>query len=84
MALTNYILQSVICSILFSGYGFGLYENVGAASLWGIVFAIYILQIPFSMWWLKNFQFGPMEWLWRSLTYKAWQPFYKKQEVLHG
>lgn len=84
MALTNYILQSVICSILFSGYGFGLYENVDAASLWGIVFAIYILQIPFSMWWLKNFQFGPMEWLWRSLTYKAWQPFYKKQEVLHG
>jgi uncharacterized protein len=75
MALTNYVMQSVICSLLFNGYGFGLYEKVGAAGLWGITFAIYLCQIPFSGWWLSRFQFGPLEWLWRSLTYKERQPF---------
>jgi len=75
MALTNYVLQSVICSFLFSGYGFGLYEKVGAATLWGITLVIYLCQIPFSGWWLSRFQFGPLEWLWRSLTYGERQPF---------
>ncbi len=75
MALTNYVLQSVICSILFSGYGAGLYEKIGAAGLWGITFLIYLVQIPFSMWWLSKFQFGPLEWVWRSLTYRQWQHF---------
>lgn len=75
MALTNYVMQSVVCSLLFSGYGFGLYEKVGAAGLWGITFAIYLCQIPLSGWWLSRFQFGPLEWLWRSLTYKERQPF---------
>ena len=75
MALTNYVLQSVICSILFSGYGAGLYEKIGAAGLWGITFLIYLAQIPFSIWWLRKFQFGPLEWVWRSLTYKQRQPF---------
>lgn len=75
MALTNYVLQSVICSFIFNGYGFGLYEKVGTAGLWGVTFAIYLCQIPLSVWWLSRFQFGPLEWLWRSLTYKEWQPF---------
>ncbi len=75
MALTNYVLQSVVCSLLFNGYGFGFYEKIGAAGLWGITFAIYLCQIPLSGWWLSRFQFGPLEWLWRSLTYKEWQPF---------
>lgn len=75
MALTNYVMQSVVCSLLFNGYGFGLYEKVGAAGLWGITFAIYLCQIPLSGWWLSRFQFGPLEWLWRSLTYRERQPF---------
>lgn len=75
MALTNYVLQSVVCSLLFNGYGFGLYESVGAARLWGFTFAIYLCQIPLSVWWLSRFQFGPLEWLWRSLTYGKRQPF---------
>ncbi|MFO7584244.1 MAG: DUF418 domain-containing protein [Anaerolineales bacterium] len=75
MALSNYIAHSVICSFIFNGYGLGLYEQVGPAGLWGIVFAIYIIQIPISAWWLSRFQFGPLEWLWRSLTYKQRQPF---------
>lgn len=75
MALSNYIAHSVICSFIFNGYGLGLYERVGSAGLWGIVLGIYIIQIPISVWWLSRFQFGPLEWLWRSLTYKQRQPF---------
>jgi uncharacterized protein len=75
MALSNYVFQSILCSILFNGYGFGLYEKVGPAGLWGIVFAIYLCQIPLSGWWLSRFQFGPLEWVWRSLTYGQKQPF---------
>ena len=75
MALTNYILQSVVCSLLFFGYGFGLYEQIGAAGLWGITFLIYLVQIPLSMAWLSRFHFGPLEWVWRTLTYRQRQPF---------
>jgi uncharacterized protein len=75
MALSNYISHSVVCSLLFNGYGLGWYEQVGPAGLWGIVFAVYIIQILVSVWWLSRFQFGPLEWLWRSLTYKQRQPF---------
>jgi uncharacterized protein len=75
MALSNYIAHSVICAFIFNGYGLGLFEQIGPAGLWGIVFAIYLAQIPISAWWLSRFQFGPLEWLWRSMTYKQRQPF---------
>lgn len=78
MALTNYVLQSLICSLLFFGFGFGLYEEIGAAGLWGVTFIVYLCQIPLSAWWLAKFQFGPLEWLWRSLTYGQWQPMLKR------
>ena len=74
MALTNYVLQSLICSILFGGFGFGLYEKLGAASLVGITCLIFLVQIPLSVWWLNRFKFGPLEWIWRSLTYRKFQP----------
>ncbi len=79
MALTNYLMHSVIGAIIFNGYGFGLYEQVGEAGLWGITLVIYLAQIPFSTWWLSRYRFGPMEWLWRSLTYKQIQPFRLKK-----
>lgn len=69
MALTNYFMHSIISVVLFHSYGFGLY---GKFEMWqGILltFVIFALQILFSRWWLKRFQFGPLEWLWRSLTY---------------
>ena len=75
MALTNYLMHSVIGALLFNGYGFGLYEQVGAAALWGVTLLIFLAQIPLSGWWLSRFRFGPMEWLWRSLTYRQRQPF---------
>ncbi|RQD69980.1 MAG: DUF418 domain-containing protein [Tindallia sp. MSAO_Bac2] len=78
MALTNYLMHSVIGALLFNGYGLGLYERVGAAGLWGITIAVYLTQIPFSTWWLSKYHFGPMEWLWRALTYKQRPPFRKE------
>ena len=75
MALTNYLLQSIICTTLFYGYGLGLFGTMGAAAGFGLALVIYALQIPFSHWWMARFQFGPAEWLWRTLTYGRVQPF---------
>ena len=74
MALTNYLLQTLICTTLFYSYGFGLFGKVGPA--WGVLLsiAIYAIQVPISVLWLRRFRFGPLEWLWRSLTYLRWQP----------
>ena len=70
MALTNYILQSVICVLLFYGYGFGLFGSVRAAAATAIAFGIFLFQIAFSTVWLKFFRYGPLEWIWRQLTYR--------------
>ncbi|PWH13166.1 MAG: hypothetical protein DDG60_10780 [Anaerolineae bacterium] len=75
MALTNYVLQSVICSLLFNGYGLGWYEKVGSAGLLGIAIGIYLAQVWFSHWWMSHFLFGPLEWIWRWLTYLQKPPF---------
>ena len=74
MALTNYIAQSVICTLVFYGHGLGLFERVAAPGRMGIVFGIWALQLLWSPWWLKRFRFGPLEWLWRSATYMKRQP----------
>jgi uncharacterized protein len=77
MALTNYLLQTVICTTLFYGYGFALYGKIGIAGGILLTTLIYVLQIFFSKWWLSRFRFGPMEWLWRSATYLKLQPMKK-------
>ncbi|MFC4024495.1 DUF418 domain-containing protein [Oceanobacillus longus] len=77
MALTNYILQSVISFILFYGVGFGLYGMIRPAAGIAIVLIIFTIQVFFSKWWFTRFRFGPMEWIWRSLTYNSLQPFRK-------
>lgn len=74
MALTNYLLQSIICTLIFYGYGLGMYGKVGAAGTVVLSLVIYAAQVLFSNWWLRRFQFGPMEWLWRTLTYGRRQP----------
>jgi uncharacterized protein len=73
MALTNYIMQSVIFVLLFHGYAGGLYGSVSRAQQMLVVIAILAVQIIFSTWWLNRFRFGPLEWLWRSATYMSWQ-----------
>jgi len=69
MALTNYLTQSVICSLYFYGYGLG---HWGMARAWQVVFVAVVLssQIAFSHWWLARYRFGPLEWLWRGFTYR--------------
>ena len=74
MALSNYLLQSLVCTTIFYSYGLSWYGSVGRAAGLGLVLIIYAAQIPLSVWWLKHFRFGPAEWLWRSLTYGKRQP----------
>ncbi len=77
MALTNYLMQSIIATFIFYGHGLGLFGTVGRANQWWIILGIWIFQIFFSRWWMQHFRFGPFEWLWRSLTYWRLQPFRK-------
>ena len=74
MALTNYLMQSVICTTLFYGWGFGLFATLNRTALAGVVLAIWVFQLLISPIWLRFYRFGPAEWLWRSLTYWRWQP----------
>lgn len=74
MALTNYLLQTLIGIGLFFGIGLGLGGKVSTVFLPPVALGIFLLQIGFSGIWLRSFRFGPMEWLWRSLTYRSWQP----------
>ena len=69
MALTNYLLQSLVCTTLFFGYGLGLFERMPRA--WQIPFALalFAAQAAASRWWLRRARFGPAEWLWRWATY---------------
>jgi len=69
MALTNYLLQTVICVFLFYGYGFGLFGRLGATAATMIALGIFLAQIALSTLWLRYFAYGPMEWIWRQLTY---------------
>ncbi len=75
MAFSNYILQTVICTTIFYGHGFGYFGSVPRTGQILIVFAIYAAQLVIAPLWLRHFQFGPLEWLWRSLTYGKRQPF---------
>jgi uncharacterized protein len=72
MALTNYIAQSVIGTLLFYGYGLGLWGQVGRASQVLGVLVVFALQLAVSHWWLQRFRYGPLEWLWRAFTYAQW------------
>jgi uncharacterized protein len=74
MALSNYLLQSLVCTAIFYSFGFALFGRVSAALGLLLTVAIFLIQIPLSVWWLRRFRFGPVEWLWRSLTYWQRQP----------
>ncbi len=84
MALTNYLTQSLVCTLIFYGYGLGLFGQVGHAAGIGLTIVLYLIQIPISHWWMKRFQYGPAEWLWRSLTYGKFQPMKRLTEARNG
>lgn len=69
MAFTNYLMQSLLCGIIFYGVGFGLFGQLQRYEIYYVVLGIWIFQIIFSHIWLRYFLFGPLEWAWRSLTY---------------
>lgn len=81
MALTNYLLQTVFAVTL--ALGFDLYNKVSLSVGLLITIVFFSIQLVFSMYWLKHYQFGPAEWLWRTLTYKEKQPFKKNQMELN-
>ena len=70
MALSNYLAQSLLCTLLFYGYGLGWFEQMGRC--WQLLFALvlFAVQVAWSHAWLRHFRFGPMEWLWRAITYR--------------
>jgi uncharacterized protein len=70
MAFTNYLMQSIICTTIFYGHGFGLYGSLDRPVQMIIVIAVWALQLWYSPWWLERFQYGPAEWFWRLLTYR--------------
>lgn len=78
--LTNYMMQGVIGSILFSLWAFGsIFGGWGATALFVFGIVIYVIQVIMSKYWLENYLYGPLEWLWRSLTYLKFQPYRKKK-----
>ena len=81
MALTNYLMHSVILTTVFYGYGFSLYGSIPRFWQMGFVVAVIGLQLMLSPWWLSRYRFGPVEWLWRSLTYWKRQPFRQQESV---
>ncbi|HEV2816966.1 MAG TPA: DUF418 domain-containing protein [Allosphingosinicella sp.] len=72
MAVTNYLTHSVVCGFLFIGLGW--YNQLERHQLYYVVFAIWAAQLIVSPLWLKHYRFGPVEWLWRTLTYMKRQP----------
>ncbi len=73
MALTHYLLQSLICMFVFYGFGLGHWGLPRAQQVLFVV-VVYAAQIAFSHWWLARFRYGPMEWLWRGFTYRQVPP----------
>jgi uncharacterized protein len=84
MALTNYLLQSVICTLIFDGYGLGLFGRLDRAALLAVVVGVWALELAISPPWLRHFRFGPVEWAWRSLTYWRCQPMRQGKEQAAG
>lgn len=77
LALSNYLLMTLICTTLFYGHGFGLFGSVPRAGQLIMVGAIWVVLLLFSHFWLKRYYYGPVEWLWRFLTYGN-KPVFKK------
>jgi uncharacterized protein len=81
MALTNYVLQAAVFDVLGSGYGFGVkvrpYVYIVAAPL------LFAAQAMFSAAWLSRYRFGPLEWIWRCMTYARVQPL-RRERIARG
>jgi len=79
MTLTNYMAQNVLAVFLFSAVGLALFNTQPLWVYFAIAFAVFIIQIPLSKWWLNYYNYGPVEWIWRQLTYMQRLPIKKKK-----
>lgn len=78
MALTNYLMHTLLCTFIFYGWGLGYFATIGRAPLMLVVAGIWLVQLVYSPLWLARFRFGPAEWAWRSLTYWKRQPMLRR------
>ncbi|HHA2441287.1 TPA: DUF418 domain-containing protein [Stenotrophomonas maltophilia] len=74
MALTHYLGQSLLCTWLFYHYGLGAFETMPRSVQLMFALLLFTVQVGISHVWLRRFRFGPMEWLWRAMTYRQWPP----------
>jgi uncharacterized protein len=81
MTLTNYLMQTLVYIIIFYNVGFGLLGEWSLTVIWIAALLLYVLQIIFSRWWLSKFMYGPVEWIWRQLTYQKKFPLLKEKKV---
>lgn len=77
MSLTNYFMQSIICTYIFYGHGLALFGDLDRAAQAFAVLRIWVFQLVLSSFWMSHFRYGPLEWLWRFLTYGKIQRFAK-------
>jgi hypothetical protein len=80
--LTDYLMQSVLCTLFFYHYTTGLYGRIGPAIGLIPTVILFSAQVAFSNWWLKHYRFGPMEWLWRGMTYGKFPSMRKEEPIL--
>ena len=83
MALTNYIMQSVISMIIYYGIGFGLGKNAGPTFYIPVALMIFLFQVLYSKLWFRFFNYGPLEWIWRMLTYGKFLSLKKNSREIH-
>jgi uncharacterized protein len=81
MALTNYLMQSVVCTTIFYGFGFGQFGKWSRTEQMALILGLFVAQMAISWLWFRWARFGPVEWLWRSVTYWKWQPFSRRRNM---
>ena len=75
LAFTNYLMQSILCGLIFYGFGFGLFNQLQRYELYFVVAGVWLFQLVFSHIWIRMYAIGPFEWLWRSAAKWEWQKF---------
>jgi uncharacterized protein len=78
-AFTNYLLQTVVATSVFYGHGLGLFGSVSRVEALAMVLVFWPVQVGLSVLWLRAFRFGPVEWVWRTLTYGERQPLWRRE-----
>jgi uncharacterized protein len=77
MTLTNYLVQNLLSVVFFSGMGFGWAQRPDDWAYLALALSVFMAQVMFSRWWLTRYEYGPVEWLWRCLSYGKWFPLHR-------